>query len=59
MLFFSGIASHYLPNKSNQNTRIFVGSYNFRLTKNGDTWQIDTFKFNLKYIDGNPNLEGS
>ena len=58
-VFCYGIASHYLPNATNQNTRIFVGSYNFHLIKNGDSWQIDQFKFNLKYIDGNPNLEGS
>lgn len=58
-VFCYGIASHYLPNKTNLNTRIFVGSYNFHLTMNSDTWQIDKFKFNLKYIDGNPNLEAS
>ena len=58
-VFCYGIASHYLPNKTNRNTRIFVGSYNFHLVKIGDNWQIDQFKFNLKYIDGNPNLEGS
>ena len=55
--FCYGIASHYLPNNTNQNTRIFVGSYNFHLTKEGQSWRIDQFKFNLKYIDGNPNLE--
>ena len=58
-VFCYGIASHYLPNKTNQNTRTFVGSYEFRLVKNAENWQIDKFKFNLKYIDGNPNLEGS
>jgi hypothetical protein len=56
-VFCYGIASHYLPNKTNRNTRIFVGSYNFHLVNNGANWQIDQFKFNLKYIDGNPNLE--
>ena len=55
--FCYGIASHYLPNKTNRNTRIFVGSYNFHLVKNGENWQIDRFKFNLKYIDGNLKLE--
>jgi len=55
--FCYGIASHYLPNKTNQNARTFVGSYNFHLTKTGQIWRIDQFKFNLKYIDGNPNLE--
>ena len=58
-VFCYGIASHYLPNKTNQNTRIFVGSYNFHLIKNGEDWQIDKFKFNLKYIDGNPQLEAT
>jgi hypothetical protein len=58
-VFCYGTASHYLPNETNRNTRVFVGSYNFHLTKNGDYWQIDKFKFNLKYIDGNPNLEAS
>ena len=56
-VFCYGIASHYLPNKTNRNTRIFVGSYNFHLEKNGANWQIDQFKFNLKYIDGNMKLE--
>ena len=58
-VFCYGIASHYLPNKTNRNTRIFVGSYNFHLLKSGENWQIDQFKFNLKYIDGNPNLESN
>ena len=55
--FCYGIASHYLPTKSNRNTRIFVGSYNFHLIKKDQDWRIDRFKFNLKYLDGNPNLE--
>ncbi len=56
--FCYGIASHYLPNPKNQNTRTFVGSYNFHLSKRGQTWTIDMFKFNLKYIDGNKELTG-
>ncbi|NUM80880.1 nuclear transport factor 2 family protein [bacterium] len=55
-VFCYGIASHYLPNSTNQNTRTFVGSYNFHLRKIGETWRIDQFKFNLKYMDGNMNL---
>src|SRR5574341_478974 len=58
-VFCYGIALHYLPNKTNQNTRTFVGSYNFHLVKKDGHWQIDKFKFNLKYIDGNANLEAS
>ena len=58
-VFCYGIASHYLPNKTNQNTRIFVGSYDFHLINNNEHWLIDKFKFNLKYIDGNLKLEES
>ena len=57
--FCYGIASHYLPNRTNVNTRTFVGSYDFELVKDGGIWKIAMFKFNLKYIDGNPNLESS
>jgi hypothetical protein len=57
--FCYGIASHYLPNKSNKNTRTFVGSYEFELQKDSGRWRIAKFKFNLKYIDGNPDLESS
>jgi hypothetical protein len=57
--FCYGIASHYLPNAKNQNTRTFVGSYNFHITKRDGNWTIDSFKFNLKYIDGNRELTES
>jgi hypothetical protein len=57
--FCYGIATHYLPNKTNVNTRTFVGSYDFELAKDGDDWVIAKFKFNLKYVDGNLSLETS
>ena len=56
-VFCYGIASHFLPNLSGKNIRMFVGSYDFHLTRDADAWRIDMFKFNLKYIDGNPDLE--
>jgi hypothetical protein len=55
--FCYAIASHYLPNASGQNTRVFVGSYDFGLEKASGRWRIDSFRFNLKYIDGNRQLE--
>jgi hypothetical protein len=55
--FCYGIAIHYLPNKTNNNTRTFVGSYEFQLGKESDEWKIHHFKFNLKFIDGNKELE--
>ena len=57
-MFCYGIAYHYLPNPTNQNTRVFVGSYNFHLVKGDAGWKIDKLKFNLKFIEGNQNLEG-
>lgn len=58
-LFCYGIAFHYLPNPTERNTRTFVGSYNFHLVRSDAGWKIDRFKFNLKFIDGNKDLEGS
>ncbi len=55
-VFCYGIAFHYLPNATGQNSRTFVGSYNFHLVKVGTDWKIDIFKYNLKYIDGNLEL---
>ena len=56
-VFCYGIALHYLPNRSGQNTKRFVGSYDFHLKKQKKSWYIDRFRFNLKFIDGNVNLE--
>jgi len=58
-MFCYGIAYHYLPNPTDRNTRVFVGSYNFHPVKGAAGWKIDKFKFNLKFIDGNKDLEGS
>jgi len=58
-VFCYGIAIHYLPNKTNRNTRTFVGSYDFHLINNDGEWKIDRFKFNLKFIEGNLDLESS
>jgi hypothetical protein len=52
-----GIAYHFRRTASGRNTRVFVGSYDFHLQRAGDTWRIDIFRFNLKFIDGNPDLE--
>jgi hypothetical protein len=58
-VFCYGVAWHYLSNRTNRNTRTFVGSYDVHLTAGGGEWKIDKFKFNLKFIDGNPDLEKS
>lgn len=56
-VFCYGVAWHYLPNKSGRNTRTFVGSYEMRLLNQFGEWKIDRFKYNLKFIDGNAELE--
>jgi hypothetical protein len=55
--FCYGTASHFKKTTSGNYTRSFVGSYNFHFAKTGAGWKIDSFKFNLKYVDGNLNLE--
>jgi hypothetical protein len=55
--FCYGIASHYRRTRSGRNTRVFVGSYDFHLLRAEGRWQIDSFRFNLKYVDGNAELE--
>ena len=56
-VFCYGTASHYRPNASGRNTRVFVGSYDFHLTRQTGGWRIDVFRFHLKYVDGNLELE--
>jgi hypothetical protein len=54
-----GIAFHHHPNASGQNTRTFVGTYEFHLRRPDGSWKIDEFHFDLKFIDGNLDLGGS
>jgi hypothetical protein len=53
-----GIAYHYRRTASGRNTRVFVGSYDFELRAvPRGSWRITAFRFNLKFIDGNRDLE--
>jgi hypothetical protein len=52
-----GVAYHYLPTRSGRSTRTFVGSYDFELEKQSDRWRITLLRFNLKFMDGNAELE--
>jgi hypothetical protein len=54
-----GTATHYRPTKSGKNTRTFVGTYDFALSRLEDRWRITSFRFDLKYLDGNLELEKS
>jgi ketosteroid isomerase-like protein len=55
--FCYGIALHYRSTTLGQNVRRFVGSYNFGLERGSRGWVISSFKFNLKFVDGNMELE--
>ena len=55
--FCYATATHYRKTTSGRNVRAFVGSYDVHLTQSGGEWLIDSFRFNLKYADGNMDLE--
>lgn len=53
-----GIALHHRVKVSTAlKTRVFVGTYDIDLTLESGGWRIGLFKFNLKFIDGNLDLE--
>jgi len=52
-----GIAYHYRRTRSGRNTRVFVGSYDFHLRRREDGWKIDLFRFKVKFVEGNLELE--
>jgi hypothetical protein len=54
-----GITYHYRPTRSGQNTRTFVGSYDFALERFSDDWRIILFRFTLKFIEGNRDLDNT
>ena len=56
-VFCYGIAYHYRRTRSGRNTRTFVGSYDFDLVRAGAEWKITLFRFRLKFMDGNLELE--
>ena len=55
--FCYGIALHYRRTASGRNTRTFVGNYDFTLVRADDAWRIRAFRFTLKFMDGNVDLE--
>lgn len=51
------IAYHFRRVRSGRNTRLFVGSYDYALSRSDESWRITHFKFNLKFVDGNLDLD--
>jgi 3-phenylpropionate/cinnamic acid dioxygenase small subunit len=55
--FCYGTATHFRRRPDGRNVRTFVGSYDFELVRRADGWRISHFRFTLKYLDGNLELE--
>jgi hypothetical protein len=56
--FCYGIAFHQRDRISHPSkTRTFVGSYDIHLRRTRGSWRIDLFRFNLKFVEGNRELE--
>ncbi len=56
IVFAYATATHYKESAVNGKTREFVGSYKLHLVKTDDLWKINSFKYNLKYANGNLEL---
>ena len=55
--FCYGIALHYRKTKSGDNVRRIVGGYDVGLRRSSAGWVIASFRFNVKFVDGNLDLE--
>jgi ketosteroid isomerase-like protein len=55
-----GVAFHHRGAiRAGAKTRVFVGTYDMDLRKQQGRWKIAMLRFNLKFIDGNVELERS
>jgi hypothetical protein len=54
-----GVAFHHRTAAQGLKSRIFVGTYELKLSKAHGAWQITHLLFKLKFIDGNAKLEES
>src|SRR4029434_1717748 len=52
-----GIALHHRKVDDPRSVRRFVGSYDVRLTRRAAAWKIDSFTFEVAFVDGNLELE--
>ncbi|WP_207423369.1 nuclear transport factor 2 family protein [Desertivirga brevis] len=51
------VATHFKETATKGKVRVFTGSYNIGLISTDDGWRVNSFKYNLKFIDGNILLE--
>ena len=56
-VFAYATATHYKESATKGKTREFVGTYDLQMIDTEEGWRIDRFKYNLKYMNGNLNLD--
>ncbi len=56
-IYAYAVATHFKKNAQKGTTRTFVGSYNLKAIRTEKGWRLNSFKYNLKYMDGNTTLE--
>lgn len=56
-IFAYAVATHYKKAAVKGHSRAFVGSYDLKAIRTDNSWRLNQFKYNLKYIDGNTTLE--
>ena len=55
-VFAYATATHYKSSAIKGKTREFVGTYDLHLMNTASGWRIDQFKYNLKFMNGNLDL---
>lgn len=55
-IFGYAVALHYKGAATQGKTRTFVGSYDLNAVRRPRGWRLASFKYNLKFIDGNAAL---
>lgn len=56
-VFCYAIASHFKSTATQGKTREFVGNYDLHVVLTDLGWRIDSFTYNVKYINGNAELK--
>ena len=56
-VFAYATATHYKQSAKNGTTREFVGTYDLGFTKTDLGWRISSFTYQLKYMQGNIDLQ--
>jgi len=57
IVFAYAVATHYKELATKGKVRVFTGSYDIGLVNTSNGWRINSFKYNLKFLDGNILLE--